>query len=128
MWRYYWEILFIRECKNINLAKLHTIDLSMAKLSLAIGTLEGVTIPRGHREDAEKKRHLRSSIVKGKKKREKKQRTIDIYYTIENRDELGPYILSNKIIEKWPPSKVPSKKAPSRDTIVTYLREEKLIK
>ena len=53
----------------------------------------------------------------------RKQRVCELFFSTENRSELGPYQLANEIINRWSPKDM----APSPATIIRYLRNENLI-
>ena len=120
----YCEILPFLGYKNINASKLSLIDIAFTRLAFEVGLHIGDLLHSGAQLDFNRNRLILGKQVKQSKKEKRKQKTIEIYYTIDpKKRKQGKYTLANAIINKW----VPKDQAPSRDSIIRYLRDQKLI-
>lgn len=113
---------------NIDLEKLHAIDIILAKLAREIGRQESYMVLEGYRTDDIKKRTIKSATTQQKAKKARKQKAIELFFKLDpkNRNQPKPYLVARLIQKKWDPT-VPNEKAPSRETIISYLREAKVI-
>lgn len=109
---------------NVHLKKLHQIDLSMAKFAREIGRRESFLVLEFNRTDQIKERTGKSSIAKKIRKAMRKQKAIELYYTIESRSKLRPYTIAKMIRERWK-KRALNEPVPSTETIVRYIRDYK---
>ena len=112
---------------NYSLIELARLDLAMlkfcCKLESRIGQIEKKGI-HSHRTN-------KSSDTKAKTKKEKAQRSIEIFLSLDPkvRKELynHPYKAATKVIKVWK-KRYQSEDIPGQDMVVAYLREDKYIR
>ena len=99
------------------------IELALLKISVTITGLITSCKIRGPREID---RVCKTKETHSKRKINRKQKAIEMFYTIQDRSKLKPYAIARKINNRWSLN-FPDDKIPTRETLVRYLREEKLL-
>ena len=127
MRRFYCHVLPDRKYADLDVEKVLRIDFSLSKLAFVVGRYAAiVTSDTLLRRDRNIDRIKKSRIGSAKSKGARKQTAIEKFFTIDRRSSLKPYSIANEIQKRWP-QKGQNEKIPSRDTILSYLKEEKLI-